>query len=307
MSALGHIRVLSDGRAGHENQSMGLALALARRTGASIELVALDPKTSFFVRMRVAAKNTGHSVNLVISAGHRTHLPLWWAGRRLKARTVVIMTPSLPLACFDLALVPKHDAPEAADTAKRILTKGALNRVPEELPEKTATGLVLIGGPSNHHRWDGERLKGKIARVIAAQPELSWTIANSRRTPSGYLEQLQLNAVKVPEHTTPRNWLADELARASAVWVTSDSVSMVHEAATAGAATGVLPMPCADDGGGRPQKAVDLLIQEGLVADFNAWESDGAKPLVRPTGATLHEAARCADLILARWFASGTK
>jgi mitochondrial fission protein ELM1 len=317
---LRHIRVLSDGRPGHENQSVGLALALARRTGATHEVVKFDPKAPVWARMRAAAAdgavNAGADArdglppkvpDLVIAAGHRTHLPLWWAARKFGARSVVIMKPSLPLAFFDLALLPRHDAAEGAtDSGKRVLTRGALNRVPEELPAKEARGLVLIGGPSKHHGWDGAALAPMIARVVAARPELDWTVADSRRTPDGFLRGLELpadaRATKVPHQETGPGWLAGELARTGVVWATADSVSMVHEALTAGAATGVLPAPPAKAGGdgGRPGRAVAGLVSAGLAAEY---PNPPATPAKR-----FHEAGRCAELIVARWFtAAGTE
>lgn len=310
MTARPHIRVLSDSRPGHENQSVGLALALARRIGATHEMVRLDPEAGTWARMKAAAEPSEKAarVDLLIAAGHRTHLPLWWAGRKLGARTVLIMTPSLPLAFFDLVLVPQHDVPDGRDSARRLFTRGALNRVPEELPEKTNSGLVLVGGPSKHHGWDAAGMSAMIERVITAQPELEWTVVDSRRTPAGFLERLKVNANKVPQQATAAGWLADELARARAVWATADSVSMVHEAATAGAATGVLPVPPGPGGdGGRTQRAVDLLIAEGLAMDFAAWERAGGGPLTRAPGVIMHEAGRCADHIAARWFAGATR
>ena len=302
--ALRHIRVLSDGRPGHENQSVGLALALARRTGATHEVVKVDPKASAWARMRAAAaggRADSKRPALVIAAGHRTHLPLWWAARRLGARSVVIMKPSLPLAFFDLALVPRHDVAEgAADSGKRVLTRGALNRVPEDLPTKDARGLVLLGGPSKHHGWDGAALAPMVVRVIASRPELEWIVGDSRRTPEDFLRGLELpaglRAKKVPHQETGPGWLAGELARSALVWVTADSVSMVHEALTAGAATGVLPVPPAKAGGtgGRPALAVAGLIAAGLATEFPGHAT--------PPPTRFHEAGRCADLILARWF-----
>ncbi|MCU0793398.1 MAG: mitochondrial fission ELM1 family protein [Opitutaceae bacterium] len=301
MKELRHIRVLSDGRPGHENQSVGLALALARRTGATHEVVKLDSASGLLARMRRAAALGAGDVGrpeLVISAGHRTHLPLWWAARRLGARSVVIMRPSLPEGLFDLALVPRHDVRSGdTDTKRRVLTRGALNRVPEALPAKEARGLVLIGGPSKHHGWDGAALTDQIVRVIATEPELAWTVADSRRTPEGFLAGLALPAgvERVPHAATGPGWLAGELARASVVWATEDSVSMVHEAATAGAATGVLPAP--RTGGGRVVRAVDELVKAGLATRYPE------KPAAQAE--RFHEAGRCAELILARWFAAG--
>lgn len=305
---LRRIRVLSDGRPGHENQSVGLALALARRTGAAHEVVKLDPASPVWTRMRAAAGIDGPDAratrpDLLVAAGHRTHLPLWWAARRLGARSVVIMKPSLPQVFSDLALVPRHDVAEgAAETPRRILTRGALNRVPEELPAKEARGLVLVGGPSRHHGWDGAALAPMIARVIVARPELEWIVADSRRTPEEFLRGLELpagvHATKVPHAETGPGWLAGELARAGVVWATADSVSMVHEAVTAGAATGVLPVPPARGGdGGRPARAVRGLVAAGLAVEFPA------EPRVPEE--RFHEAARCAELIVTRWFSAG--
>lgn len=295
MTALRRIRVLSDGRPGHENQSVGLALALARRTGAVHEIVRIDPRANVFARMKAAS--AGDGADLVIAAGHRTHLPLWWAARRLGGRSVVIMRPSLPAACFDLALVPLHDvAPGEVDSPRRVITRGALNRVPEpeEMPVKEACGLVLVGGPSKHHAWDAVTLVPMIVSVITAAPELTWTVADSRRTPADFLGGLPLpgGVRRKPHHETSPGWLADELARSRVVWVTEDSVSMVHEAITAGAATGVLPTPRI--GTGRVVRAVDELVEAGMATRFPT-------PPTEQRG-RFHETARCAELILARWF-----
>lgn len=298
MILLSRIRVLSDGRPGHENQSVGLALALALRTGATHEVTRLDQAACVWSRMRAAAECEEEALRpeLVIAAGHRTHLPLWWAARRLGARSVVIMRPSLPGVFFDLALVPRHDLRSGSvDTERRVLTRGALNRVPEELPVKEPVGLVLLGGPSKHHGWDGGALAPMIARVIAARPELAWTVADSRRTPAGFLDKVALptGVERVAHAATGPGWLAGELARASVVWATEDSVSMVHEAATAGAATGVLPAPRL--GNGRVVRAVDELVAAGLATRY---------PGEPVAAGRFHEAGRCADLIVARWFAS---
>lgn len=303
MNAFGlrHIRVLSDGRAGHENQSVGLALALASRTGASHEIVRLDPRASLWLRLRAAAR--GSPAQLIIGTGHRTHLPLWWATRRAGARSVVIMRPSLPATLFDLALIPRHDlAPAAGDSPRRILTRGALNRVPETLPAKTASGLVLLGGPSKHHGWDAAALAPGILRVIAARPDLSWTVADSRRTPEKFLAALEMpgHARRVPWQETSPGWLAGELARAAVVWATEDSVSMVHEAVTARAATGVLPVPLRGAKPGRPARAVAGLIADGYATAYETWLAAGAGAL--DCGPALHEAGRCADRLLAAWF-----
>jgi hypothetical protein len=64
----------------------------------------------------------------------------------------------------------------------------------------------------------------------------------------------------------------------------------------AGAATGVLPVPAARGGdGGRPARAVAGLVAAGLATEFPGEPTTPAE--------RFHEAGRCAELILARWFA----
>lgn len=297
MKALRHIRVLSDGRPGHENQSVGLALALARRTGATHEMVKLDSSAGLLARMRAAARPD--QVDLVIAAGHRTHLPLWWAARRLHARSVVIMKPSLPLAFFDLCLMPRHDLANPVDKGRVITTRGALNRIAEEAPAKTDTGVILIGGPSSHHGWDGDSLPAAIRDVVRARPELAWTLGDSRRTPEGFLARLAgSGAHLVPHQQTQPGWLPARLAAAREVWVTEDSVSMIFEALTAGARVGVLPMPVKNTGA-RTVKAVHDLIADGYVRPLSEWRKN---PAGWGTPPSLHETARCAGLIIERFF-----
>lgn len=298
MNGLRHIRVLSDGRPGHENQSVGLALALARRVEAAFEIVKIDSSTGLLARMRAASRPG--PVDLVIAAGHRTHLPLWWAARRLRARSVVIMKPSLPLAFFDLCLMPRHDLANPVDHGRVVTTRGALNRIAEQPATKTDTGVILIGGPSSHHGWDGAPLSSAIAEIVRARPELAWTIGDSRRTPEGFLAQ-QLSgcgAQLVPHQQTQPGWLPAQLGAAREVWVTEDSVSMIFEALTAGARVGVLPMPVKNPRA-RTVKAVRDLMADGYVRSFNEWKKHpdgwGGAP-------ALHETARCADLIIERFF-----
>jgi len=93
---LGHIRVLSDGRPGHENQSMGLAEALRCRTGADVECVRLDLGGGLLARIKQARHLVSgqERPQLLIAAGHRTHLPLLLAARKFGAKSVVIIAPT---------------------------------------------------------------------------------------------------------------------------------------------------------------------------------------------------------------------
>lgn len=295
------IRVISEGRPGHENQSVGLAEALARRTGAEIEVIRIPATWNLFTRRRIALELKSAASQLVIGTGHKTHLPLWFAARKFNARSVIIMAPTWPKRWFDLCVLPQHDSEPDSSNPRIITTLGALNRVPETIPAKQAQGVVLIGGPSKSHGWDAALTMNAIVSVVNSRSELTWAITDSRRTPAGFLDQLRtrnLRAEIISHQQTPPDWVPTHLIAATEAWATADSVSMIFEAVTAGARTGVLPVP-ATKPKAAPVLAVQKLIREGYATAYEAWTRNGQR---LPAPRSLHETGRCADLVLKKLF-----
>jgi mitochondrial fission protein ELM1 len=97
---------------------------------------------------------------------------------------------------------------------------------------------------------------------------------------------------------TGPDWLPAQLACAGQVWVTADSVSMVYEALTAGAAVGVLEVPRKH--ANRVSQGLEQLAAEDWVTLFTHWSP--GQTLHRPAQ-TFNEAERCARWIIERWFA----
>lgn len=285
------ILVISDEKKGHENQSLGLAEALLRRRPGSYELVSCNKP--------IKLDNNSH-FDLAISAGTRTHPFLLRWSRALRCSSVVIMKPSLfPSFLFSFCLIPQHDfKPDASETHRRRLTKGSLNRIPEEHPPKEACGLILIGGPSKHYRWEETPIIEAIKRIISARPDLTWTLGDSRRTPESTrraLLQLELPISFVSHQAASSDWLPQELLRSSEAWVSPDSASMLSEALTAGCRLGTLPLPGLDT---RVSRAHDRFATEGYLTPFAKWEQlSPHEPLALPPQ-PLHETARCATWLL---------
>ncbi|MDG4552360.1 MAG: mitochondrial fission ELM1 family protein [Candidatus Contendobacter sp.] len=289
-----------DGKAGHDNQTRGLAEALARLR--SVEVVTLEPLSPVAALRGLLLGcqpgwNACPTPNLLLGAGHRTHLSLLAARRIRGGKAVVLMRPSLPLGLFDLCLIPEHDAPPVRPNV--LVTRGALNRIrPAALnPHR---GLLLIGGPSAHFGWDNAALRQAIATLVAANPAIQWTLTTSRRTPPDFLEGLagmaDARLTVVPVAATGPDWLPAQLARTGQAWVTADSVSMVYEALTAGAMVGVLEVP--RKRASRIGKGLDGLIADGWVTSFLNWQ--GGARLRRPPG-NFNEAERCARWIVEQW------
>lgn len=294
----------SDGKTGHDNQSRGLIDALARLR--PVEVFVLDPLPARTVLLRLISGHLGWrrelpAPDLVLGAGHRTHLSLLAARRSRGGRVVVLMRPSLPLSLFDLCLIPDHDAPPARPNV--LPTRGALNRIQPSSTLDPSRGLLLIGGPSPHFGWEDAGLHQQIAAVLATDPAMCWTLTTSRRTPPGFLDCLpelrggRLTAVPVSD--TGPDWLPAQLARAGRVWVTADSVSMVYEALTAGAAVGVLELP-PKRSSRRVSRGLERLAAEGWVTPFTDWRRN---QVLRRPDRSFNEAERCARWIVEQWFA----
>lgn len=285
---------LSDGRRGHDNQSLGLVEALARTVSVDCVLVPLPGAVSG--ALDVLAPRGRATPSLVVGAGHATHFALIVAARRYRARSVVLMNPSLPRRLFDLCIVPVHDRVGAASNV--LLSLGALNRMRPSTARDPHAALVLLGGPSRHHAWDDAAVLDQIRRLAAADPGLHWVAAGSPRTPDSLMAALEtlddVTAVRFKD-TTPQ-WLPERLAQASVVWVSEDSVSMAYEAVSSGAPTGVLEVPARRDS--RVRAATRALLDAGLAIDIARWRS-GARP--RAPEHPLQEADRCARALLDRW------
>lgn len=291
----------SDGKAGHDHQSQGLIEALARLQ--PVKTVMLDPLPAMTALSALLGRSTAiwrdlPAPDLLLGAGHRTHLALLAARRQRGGKAIVLMRPSLPLFLFDLCLIPVHDTPPTHPNV--LTTRGALNHIQPSTALEPDRGLFLIGGPSAHFAWNNPNLYRQIASIVATHPTVDWTLTTSRRTPPNFLERLTANdrLQIVPVTETDPDWLPTQLARAGQVWVTADSVSMVYEALTAGAAVGVLEVPRKQSS--RVSRGLEQLAIDGWVTPFTDWRPGEA--LSRPNR-TFNEAERCAHWIIERWFA----
>lgn len=288
------ILIVSDGKMGHLNQSLGLAEALLElcpdvRIEQRVPLPRMQAWSSL-ISGRLPLPATKPS--LLIGAGHGTHLTLLALKRCWGVPAVVLMKPSLPLGLFDLCLIPEHDLPPRRDNV--IPTRGALNRM-RPAPKVPGSGMILIGGPAKNSDWPETRLLDQLRDLVRRDPR-PWQLTTSRRTPDSTLTLLQqLEGIELfPVDQTEPGWLPRQLAVTEQCWVSEDSVSMIYEALSAGCAVGAFEVPWQRKG--RLFRGLKRLKQSGLLTPFSAWS--GA-PLSPPEEG-FNEAARCAEAIVQR-------
>ncbi len=277
--------IITDGKPGHINQSLGLVEALHRQI-PSITWQHI-PRMSVWQSIRFALEHKKQAPQLIVSAGHRTHLTLLILSKIMRVPSILLMKASLPLSWFDLCIIPEHDSPPASPNI--IKTLGPLNKI-QPASKEVGSGLILIGGPSKHFDWQPENLHAQIKKVIQ-HDDRNWTIATSRRTPETTIQSLQTltNVTLVLASETDANWLPKVLASTEACWVTQDSMSMIYEALTAGCHVTLLDIPS------RGQNRLTRGIQQ---LQLSAYLSSDISPAL-----TLAEADRCADIVKQRYFA----
>lgn len=236
-----HLWIVTDGKPGHFNQSLGLVEALHRRV-PELTWQKVDKMSVWrAVLLALKCKKNKLAPQIVIGAGHHTHLTLLILAKVMRARSVVLMKPSIPFNWFDLCIIPTHDSPPIRPNI--VTSIGPLNRM-QPAQKEVGSGLILIGGPSKNFGWDSVKLHTQVVNIIQ-QEARNWTLVTSRRTPSDTITSLQsiLNVKLMLASDTDFNWLPSILAKTELCWVTKDSMSMIYEALTAGCIVKLLDIP----------------------------------------------------------------
>jgi len=286
---------ISDGKPGHDSQSKGLVKALNLIKPCDchdIKLADKKPGLLDLILKKFPTTEEFPDPDMIIGAGHETHLPLLCAKRARGGKTIIIMNPSIPVSWFDFCFIPEHDNPKMADNV--LTTKGAINCITPSTEQANDRGLILIGGPSRHFHWDNEYILQQLKEILTTHADIKWEISDSPRTPEitkNLLATLrEPNAEYKNYSSTGAAWVARRLDRAANAWVSMDSVSMIYESLTSGAAVGILEVPTRSPG--KLTNNIAGLVEDSMVTPFSKWQNE--RKLNQPP-VLLNEAKRCAE------------
>ncbi len=320
--AKARVLILSDGRTGAQNRSLGVAEMLGIKDP---EVVTLTPKySSKLLRLLPVSwlyedydrlVRDVRDYDVVITAGYQISRVLSALKKndpRLFA--VVLMRPAGSAKHFDVVAVEQHDRYPAANNV--VVTLGAPNRITREklaleadrwrkrLSHVRGTKIaVLVGGTSKRSRFGVEDARALVRELSSVLKESGAGIllTTSRRTGKDVTEALE-STLKTsgiehfmwsPEEGGRDNPYLAYLALADAVVVTADSVSMVSEAASAGK-----PVYLWGDEKALPRKLKDYytsMIKQGRV---RWWHG---KFTLRPPAAGLMDTMMVAGFVRSKW------
>lgn len=288
---------ITDGKAGHDSQSIGLCDAIEKLQACSrfdIPVDSLIDNCRHFLLNQFPRGKDLPDPDIIIGAGHGTHFPMLCAKRARKGKTIVLMNPSLPLSFFDVCIIPRHDSPTKRKNV--IPTSGALSPVQFNENKSSDTGLILIGGPSKHYHWNNESIVHQIKQIIN-DTDRHWTIADSPRTPQTILATMLELAYKNVDilnfSKTDSKIIREFIFKAENIWVSADSISMIYESLSSGAAVGLLDVEQKQKN--RVAEAITMLVDEKQLTTFDLWNK--TNKLVKASF-KFNEAERCASLLL---------
>lgn len=302
------IRVVSDGRAGIQNQALGLAEAVQRLRPSDIDVCRIGwrplfdrwPSVLKQPWMRDPASDAvlpsdGAPWPDIWIATGRASLPLSaTAASAGPGRPFVVQTqdPRWRTDAFDLVIAPEHDGLSGPNvisilgsphriTPARIAGAASAFDVLDALPRPRVA--VLIGGRSASHDLPADhaaRLAHDIRQAVQVAGG-SVMVTLSRRTPPEAEAALRDGLADVP------GWIWDGrgdnpyfafLDAADQVLVTEDSANMATEAASTGKPVQLLPM-VARKAQPKFDRLRQALIARGLARPFDGTLEAGSEPI----------------------------
>lgn len=247
--------ILTDGKPGHENQSRALCCHL----GADFEITPVSypwkpakALSYLFDRLGIYTEKIFASgewqlpVDVVISTGSTTFYPNKVITQKLGVPNVAILHPNGYRPDFTAILCPAYDRPPKRDNVIELpLNLCAANpdffktKATEfqnlHTSQKPAAGFI-IGGPNAVSEIDAEQLRQQLERAFALTEGMERWVTTSRRTPpevEQMIESLPFDYTLINSRD-PTNPVPAFITLCDRLFVTSDSASMISEAASFG-------------------------------------------------------------------------
>lgn len=287
--------LLTDGAPGHESQSRGIADAIARFTPIDVDVVMLRVRHRFLksigrVLLKIARADgllervydvalPGGRPDFVISSGGNTLLASALLARRhgvpnFYSGTLKDYEPAWFARTFSVTPQPGQ-----GNVVLPLPPVPGVLCVPLPAPVADAPVALLLGGDGGglHYCEDDWCTLAEHINTISRATGRRWLLTSSRRTGSRAEDLLArfIDPLHIVEAVwwsrDPRKVVREFLARAAAVYVTGDSLTMVAEAIYSGRAVTVLEPR---DSHHEPQDA-EALARYG-AAGFVRVESIGA-------------------------------
>lgn len=239
------ILILSDKRAGHENQS----IAFAKHLNANYDILHVKFKTKAFkllsylldfmgiyTKQLFTCKEFSSTYDFIVSAGSSTYYANKTLSKTHKRKSIVLMLPKNYRFDFDTIFAQSHDNPPKQNNIIEIPANFSFIE-PKQIykPQKKSIGIV-IGGNNGVLKMNTKILKNQLDYIKKQFKEYEIAITSSPRT-SRQIEELikdfafDYSLIFSQNRLNP---IPDFLQNCEYIFITIDSTSMISEAISYG-------------------------------------------------------------------------
>lgn len=270
------ILILTDGKAGHENQSK----AFARAMGYEHDILEVHFKSALAKAQSYLYDQLGiHTLSLlspattwpepgkgeyaaVVGTGSGTFYAVKSLAKRLGVKCGVVLYPrGYSISSFDCVLAPAFDRPSPASNVIEIpanlvaadaefyrngtaaFREHYVKTTSHELPsgDNLNAVAVIVGGPNKCSTMTAEWIHGELDRIFAAHrdmPNVEFWVTTSRRTPSDVEKEIASRPwnYRLLYSSDHFNPIPAFVSLARTLYVTAESTGMLSESCTSGTA-----------------------------------------------------------------------
>lgn len=279
--------ILTDGKAGHENQSKAFARALG--CGATLVPVQFKSKVHkslsyLFDRVGVRTLSLFRpfdapaAADVVVGTGSGTFYAAKSLARRLNAKCGVVLYPrGYDIKSFDCVMAPSFDSPSKAANVVEIpanlvasdeafYEKGVAAFREKYSPSDRKAVAVIVGGPNKCSAMSAEWMRARLDEIFAANKGCEMWVTTSRRTPADVEAVVDsygwdYRLIYSRDHFNP---IPAFVKLADRLYVTAESTGMLSEACTFGSAE-VVPLDNLNPGPHKFRRFVEGLVEAGYA------------------------------------------
>lgn len=282
------VLILTDGKAGHENQSK----AFARSLGCGFELVRVAFRSRFHKALSYAFDRLGicaqwlfriegglrpDEAAVIAGTGSGTFYAVKTLSRKFGLPSAVVLYPrGYRIFDFDCVMAPGFDSPKPASNVVEIpanlvaadeefYRKGAAEFAERHSQNRPAVA-VIVGGPNRASTMTAQWMKGELEKVFAANEGAEFWVTTSRRTPpevEAVVDSFPFD-YKLIYSRDRFNPIPAFVRLARRLYVTAESTGMLSEACTSGTAE-VFALDNLVPGGHKFRRFLDMLAEGGYV------------------------------------------
>lgn len=279
--------ILTDGKAGHENQSKAFARALGcEATVVPVQFKSKAHKSLSYLFDRVGLRTLSlfkpfeapAGANVVIGTGSGTFYAAKSLAKSLNTKCGVVLYPrGYDIKSFDCVMAPSFDSPSKASNVVEIpanlvasdeafYDKGVAAFREKYSPSDRKAVAVIVGGPNKCSTMSAEWMRARLNEIFAANKGCEMWVTTSRRTPADVESVVDSYAwdyrlIYSRDHFNP---IPAFVKLADRLYVTAESTGMLSEACTFGSAE-VIPLDNLNPGPHKFRRFVEGLVEAGYA------------------------------------------